>query len=110
MATVIAFPCAAAQAPAWRARAVDGRLREALVVAVDAPDEDAAASALAGLFFGHNRSTRLPPSDSLRLAALAHALRTCLSSTRASAGAWSVAADIVHDLTLRAAGSPHAAE
>lgn len=110
MATVIAFPSAAAQAPAWRARAVDGLLREALVVAVDAPDEDAAATALAGLFFAPTRSARLPPSESLRLAALAHALRTCLSSTRGSAAAWSVAADIVHDLTLRTAGPRHAAE
>lgn len=84
----------------WRARAVDRVLRQALVAAMDARDEDEAVAALAPLFFSPGRAARLTPVDQLRLASLAHALRTCLTERDGSTAAWAVATAIITELTV----------
>lgn len=83
-----------------RARVVDALLRQALVRAAEAPDEDTAAAALAPIFFGSAAITALPASEVLRLAALARALRTCLAGREGNAAAWALASALVTDLTL----------
>lgn len=98
-------PVAAFVPSAWRARAVDGVLRMALVLAMDASDEDTAAAALVPLFFAPCRAAALTAPEHLRLAALAHALRSCLTDRHGNAAAWAVAAEIVHELTLSEARS-----
>lgn len=93
-------------AAAWRARALDGLIRQGLLTVRCQPSDARAAEALGGLFFSRARLPRLPERHHHALRELVTSLRACLNPGADSAQ-WSRVTALIEAL-LDADGRPSA--